>query len=355
MEKKIIEFIQECQTNIGNCQDLSQMEEIVHQLISIVYFLIEQGQQTFEEEKLKYQALNQEFFNLQTLYNQSLQEIETLKVHHKQDVEEFSLIEDRMIKQEYFIEKEKDEQINYMKSSTYEMMKSLKNQQLQLENVKKQNEDQQMEIKELRKLLQQEKQSNIGSALDHEESKLQTYLNIKGHQNSSSSCDSVKLKQLESCSSIELNPQSNQKENIQAENCSQTILRTNSIREAGHHLKYTHCHSKNQSINWVKLATIAQTQQSLSSNSDDEEAVCQKSQRRLSKDLSTECEPILFGSRNPYKDFYTLISQSVKLNLNQTKYYVVNVDMLYDQFLAEGVPFHKWYKKIKDYIQKQVQ
>ncbi|CAK80391.1 unnamed protein product (macronuclear) [Paramecium tetraurelia] len=354
MEKKIIEFIQDCQTNIGNCQDLSQMEEIVHQLISIVYFLIEQGQQTFEEEKQKYQTLNQEFLNLQALYKESLQEIEALKVHHKQDVEEFSIIEDRLIKQEYFIEKEKDEQLYNMKSSTNEMMQSLRIQQFQLENVKKQNEDQQMEIKELKKLLIQQKQSNIEPAAVQEESKLQTQLILKGNINSRSSCGSVMVKQQGSCSSIELNQQSNQKENVQTENCSQTILCGSSLKEAGHLLKYTHCHSKNQSINWVKLATIAQTQQSIS-NSDDEDSVCQKSVRRLSKDLSTGYEPLLFGSRNPYKDYYSLISQSVKLNLNQTKYYVVNVDMLYDQFLAEGVPFHKWYNKIKDYILRQAQ
>lgn len=29
--------------------------------------------------------------------------------------------------------------------------------------------------------------------------------------------------------------------------------------------------------------------------------------------------------------------------------------MLYDELLAEGVPFHKWYKRIEDYILKEVQ
>ncbi|CAD8081641.1 unnamed protein product [Paramecium sonneborni] len=349
MERKIIEFIQECQTNIGNYQDLSQMEEIVHQLISIVYFLIEQGQQTFEEEKQKFQALNQDFSNLSIQYSQALLEIQTLKAHHKQDVEEFSEFEDRMIKKELFIEKEKEEQLYNMKSSTNEMMKSMKFQQQQLENIKKQNEDQQIEIKELQKLLQQ-KQLNTGLADDHQESQIQTIISIQEPKESSPSCKSVQLKQQESSSSIELNTHT-----IQRELCSQTILTTNILRESGLHLKYNPCHSKNQSINWVKLATIAQTELSSSSKSDDEESVFRKSQRRLSKDLSTECEPIFFSSRNPYKDFFTLISQSVKLNLNQTKYYVVNVDMMYNQFQVEGIPFHKWYKKIENYILQQVQ
>ncbi|CAD8080228.1 unnamed protein product [Paramecium sonneborni] len=354
MERKIIEFVQECQTNIGNYQDLTQMEEIVNQLISIVYFLIEQGQQTFEEEKLKYQTLNQDFSNLQTLYQQALQEIQILKANHNQELEEFSEYHDIMIKKEYIIEQEKDEQLNNMKSSTNEMMKSLRFQQQQLENVKQQNEDQQMEIYELRKLLQQ-KQVNTEPAFDQQQSKIQTCESIKEQKETSPSYISVKQKNQESCSSIELNTQSNQKENIQKELCSQTFIREKSLKESGLHLKYTHCHSKNQSINWVKLATIAQTQQSLSSKSDDEESNCRKSQRRLSKDFSTECDPIFVNTRNPYKDFFTLICQSVKLNLNKTKYYVINVDMLYEKFQIEGVPFNKWYKKVEKYILEQMQ
>ncbi|CAD8161457.1 unnamed protein product [Paramecium pentaurelia] len=354
MEKKIIEFLQECQTNIGNYQDLIQMEEIVHQLISIVYFLIDQAQQSFEEEKNKYQALNQEFSNLQSQYFQALQEIETLKVQHKQNIEEFSIIEDKMIKKEYFIEQEKDEQLNSMKSSTNEMVRSLKLQQQQLEQVKKLNEDQQMEIQELRKLLQLQMQYHTEPAPDQLESKNQTTINIKEPKGSIPSLESVKINQQESYISIELNQQSNLQEIQQQEDYSQRILRKNSIKETGHHLKYNYCHSKNQSINWVKLATIVQTELSISSKFDNQELINKQPQRGLSKFIS-DSEPIFLDRRNPYKDFYTLISQSVKLNLNQTKYYVINVDMFYNDLLAEGVPFHKWYKRIKDYILKQAQ
>ncbi|CAD8150137.1 unnamed protein product [Paramecium octaurelia] len=358
MEKKIIEFLTECQTNIGNYQDLIQMEEIVHQLISIVYFLIEQGQQSFEEEKNKYQALNQEFSNLQAQYTQALLEIETLKTHHNQDIEEFSIIEDRMIQKEYYLEKEKDEQLNTMKSSTTEMMRSLKIQQQQLEYFKRQNEDQQMEIKELRKLLiqqKQQKQPNTEPALDQLESQNQTTTNIKEQKGNIPSCETVKINEQDSSLSIELNQQSNVQENQQKENTSLSILRVNSIKETNHHVKYARCHSKNQSINWVKLATIAQTESSISSKLDNQELLNKQHQRKLSKYMSTDCEPLFLSNRNPYKDFYTLISQSVKLNLNQTKYYVINVDSLYNELLAEGVPFHKWYKRIEDYILKKVE